>query len=703
MPYRAQGAAPQDSTLSVAFFQALIDSNPDAVAVLDEHNRLLVWNSNYATLWGEHDESLQHMSNEERWVHQRKHLASEDIARNAFPALYTHASQDQREEFQLADGRWFERHVFDHRVGDRKVGLVIHWRDISAIHHARRAAQYERELTQAMMDSIPDQIFFKDTQNRFIRINPALAKRYGLSDPGLAVGKSDYDFYGAEHAAKTARDELQIMETGEPLVGVVDQEIWPDGSTAWNVSTKMPLYDPNGRLIGTYGIAHDITEHKKSEQLIWQQANFDALTNLPNRRLLRDRWAQAVKNQTRSGLGLAFLMLDLDHFKEINDTLGHAMGDMLLIQAAQRITACLRSTDTVARLGGDEFAVIVTELAGSEPAAHLSQKIIHALAQPFQLGSESAYVTASVGITLCPGDGTDIEMLFKHADQAMYLSKSRGRNRFSFFTPELETQSQQRLRLANDLRLAVPSQQLFLVFQPIIELATGHVHKAEALVRWQHPQLGLVSPAEFIPLAESSGLITEIGEWVFKAAAHAVQTWRTCLGFPIQVAINKSPAQFQNQDTSTHNWLSHLHTLGLDGSAMVIEITESLLLENSLQVQRQLSDMRAAGLQVSLDDFGTGYSALSYLQRYDIDFIKIDQSFVRDLTAHSKNMALCKAIIHMAHELGMKVVAEGIETTEQHVLLKAAGCDYGQGYLFARPLSSEALMAFARQANTVGN
>jgi diguanylate cyclase (GGDEF)-like protein len=480
---------------------------------------------------------------------------------------------------------------------------------------------------------------------------------------------------------------------------VVDREVWPDGSMAWNVSTKMPLYDTNGRLIGTYGIAHDITEHKKSEQLIWQQANFDALTNLPNRRLLRDRWTQAIKNQSRSGLGLAFLMLDLDHFKEINDTLGHAMGDQLLIEAAQRITDCLRSTDTVARLGGDEFAVILNELAGSEPAAQLSQKIIHALAQPFQLGTETAYVTASIGITLSPGDGNDIDVLFKHADQAMYLSKSRGRNRFSFFTPELETQSQQRLRLVNDLRQAMPLQQLFLLYQPIVELASGRVHKAEALLRWQHPQWGLVPPAEFIPLAESSGLIVDIGEWVFTEAARAVQHWRTCMHAPTQVCINKSPVQFQHQGAAPHQWLTHLQTLGLDGSAMVIEITESLLLENSAQVQHQLGAMRAAGMQVSLDDFGTGYSALSYLQRYDIDFIKIDQSFVRDLSAHSKNLALCKAIIHMAHELGMKVVAEGIETAEQHALLMDSGCDYGQGYLFARPLTSEALVAFAMQAN----
>jgi diguanylate cyclase (GGDEF)-like protein/PAS domain S-box-containing protein len=689
----------KNSALSVQFFQTLIDSNPDAVAILDEHNRLLVWNQNYAALWGETDAVLGQMSNEERWTLQRRHLANPQVAHGLFPALFTPNYQDQREEFQMVDGRWFERHVFDHRVDGRKIGLVIHWRDITEIQNARKAAQYERELTQAMMDSFPDQIFFKDKQSRFIRINPALAKRYGISDVNEAIGKSDADFYGAEHAAKTARDEQAIMQSGKPLLGVIDHEVFPDGTTAWNVSTKMPLYDSDKRLLGTYGIAHDITEHKKTEQLIWQQANFDTLTNLPNRRLLRDRWTQAIKNQSRNGFGLAFLVLDLDHFKEVNDTLGHAMGDMLLVEAAQRITACLRSTDTVARLGGDEFAVVITEITGSEPAAQLSQRIIQSLAQPFLLGAEIAYVTASVGITLSPEDGSDIDVLFKHADQAMYLSKSRGRNRYSFFTRDLEIQSQHRLRLANDLRQALPLQQLFLLYQPIVELATGRVNKAEALLRWQHPQLGLVSPGEFIPVAESSGLILEIGEWVFKEAARTVLEWRKQTGIAMQVSINKSPAQFQNLEGSPQAWLNHLNTLGLQGDAVVVEITESLLLESSAHVQRQLADMCAMGLQVSLDDFGTGYSALSYLQRYDFDFIKIDQSFVRDLTAGSKNLSLCNAIIHMAHELGMKVIAEGIETSNQFDLLKAAGCDYGQGYLFAKPLPSNALMSFAKQAN----
>jgi diguanylate cyclase (GGDEF)-like protein/PAS domain S-box-containing protein len=701
MPKRVSNAHQgKKQTLSIAFLQGLIDSNPDAIVVLDSQNRVLICNQVYRALWPTPGRAIETLSNQERWDLQLSQLSHPESDVSQFPMLFGKEGEGRRHVFRLKSGHWYERRTYDHLVEGQKIGLVIHWRDITQVHESQRAAEYERELMHAMMDSVPDQIFFKDAQSRFLRINPALATRYGLSDPALAIGKSDLDFYGPDHAAKTSVDELRIMESGEPLVGVIDHEMWPDGSMSWNVSTKMPLYDRNGRLIGTYGIAHDITEHKKNEQLIWHQANFDALTNLPNRRLLRDRWAQALKSRHRSGLDLALLMLDLDHFKEINDTLGHAMGDALLVQAAQRISACLRATDTVARLGGDEFAIILTDLQGSQSAADLSQKIIHALARPFNLGAETAYVTASVGVTLSPEDGEDIDTLFKHADQAMYLSKSRGRNCFNFFTPELQTQSQTRLRLANDLRQALALDQFYLVYQPIVDLATGRVNKAEALLRWQHPQLGLVSPAEFIPLAESSGLIVDIGEWVFREAAHQLLGWRTCIDPQMQVSINKSPVQFQNQEASPQKWLAHLNTLGLEGSAMAVEITESLLLDNSEQVQRQLRDMRTTGIQVSLDDFGTGYSSLSYLQRYDIDFIKIDQSFVRDLAPRSKNMALCKAIIHMAHELGMKVVAEGIETDEQHALLLQANCDFGQGYLFAKPLSGDALVAFAVEANT---
>jgi diguanylate cyclase (GGDEF)-like protein/PAS domain S-box-containing protein len=578
-------------------------------------------------------------------------------------------------------------------VNGEKAGLIVHWRDVTAAHESALAAEHQRELMHAMMDSVPDQIFFKDTQNRFLRINPTLAARYGMSDPAVAVGKSDADFYSPEAAAQFAAVENEIMRTGLPILNVMDHEVWADGHETWNVVSKMPLRDSSGVIIGTYGIAHDITEHKKTEALIWQQANYDALTGLPNRRLLRDRWLQAVKNQQRGGHGLALLMIDLDHFKDVNDSLGHARGDDLLMEAAQRISHCLRASDTVARLGGDEFAVILTDLTLPAHAGDVAQKIVASMCLPFALGTDQIFISASVGVTYSTEDGQAIDELFKQADQAMYVAKAQGRNCFAFFTPELQVQSQTRLQLTSDLHLALAKNQLFLVYQPIVDLTTGEIKKAEALLRWQHPQRGLIPPAEFIPLAESSGLILQIGEWVFHEAAQQVAQWRSSVSPQMQIAVNKSPLQFYNKSATPGHWMEHLRSLGVSGEGIVVEITEGLLLDASVQVQEQLLALRDTGMQVSLDDFGTGYSSLSYLQRYDIDFIKIDQSFVRDLHAGSKNMALCTAIISMAHALGMKVVAEGVETREQSQLLAEAGCDYAQGYYFSRPISANAMQA----------
>jgi EAL domain-containing protein (putative c-di-GMP-specific phosphodiesterase class I) len=312
----------------------------------------------------------------------------------------------------------------------------------------------------------------------------------------------------------------------------------------------------------------------------------------------------------------------------------------------------------------------------------------------FQLGNEQVFVSASIGITLYPTDAQEIDGLFKNADQALYVAKGAGRNRYSFFTPSLQEAAQTRARLAADLRLGLQERQFKLVYQPIVELATGSVHKAEALIRWLHPTRGLVSPAHFIPIAESSGLIADIGEWVFHQAALQVRHWRETLHPDFQISVNKSPAQFHHERDGRKPWSQQLADLGLPGRSIVVEITEGLLLDTSRRVTEHLLELGDAGIEVSLDDFGTGYSSLSYLQKFDIDFIKIDQSFVRHLIPASTDLALCKAIILMAHELGMKVVAEGVETAQQRDLLAAAGCDYAQGYLFSRPVAAADFEAF---------
>jgi len=431
---------------------------------------------------------------------------------------------------------------------------------------------------------------------------------------------------------------------------------------------------------------------KRSKALLWRKANFDALTELPNRELFHDRLEQEIKKSVRSGLPIALLLIDLDQFKEVNDTLGHEMGDLLLQQAANRIVNCVRATDTVARLGGDEFTVVLPQLHDVLIARQLAQKIINKLAEPFYLRDEVIHISASIGITLYPADATEIVNLMRNADQAMYAAKNEGRNRFSYFTRSLQEAAQKRLHLTNDLRGALANHQFRLFFQPIVSLATDRIHKAEALLRWQHPTRGMVSPADFIPLAEETRLIVEIGAFVRKESLAWCKRWNNLNPEGFQISVNKSPAEFtdENDSANVEIFVDKLNKMGLCGENFVFEITEGLLLNADVRIHEKLMELRDAGIQVSIDDFGTGYSSLSYLKKFDIDYLKIDQSFVRNLESDSNDVALCEAIIVMAHKLGLKVIAEGVETEQQRDLLSRAGCDYAQGYLYARPMPPEA-------------
>jgi EAL domain-containing protein (putative c-di-GMP-specific phosphodiesterase class I) len=318
------------------------------------------------------------------------------------------------------------------------------------------------------------------------------------------------------------------------------------------------------------------------------------------------------------------------------------------------------------------------------------------LSSPFRLEGEILYISASIGITFYPDDSTEIEELRKNADQAMYAAKHHGRNRFSYYTPTMRDLAQERMRLSNDLQIALDEKQFRVYYQPIVDLGDGSIRKAEALIRWQHPERGLINPGEFIAIAEETGRIVEIGDWVFHEAALQVKRWRQRYRCDFQISVNKSPIQFQNDESLYMGWIEQLRQLELPGDSVVIEITESLLLDNRQIVNDKLLLFRDVGIQVAIDDFGTGYSSLAYLKMYDIDYLKIEQSFVRNLRPESSDMVVCEAIIAMAHKLGMKVIAEGVETAEQRALLLAAGCDYGQGFLFSKPLAAatfEALLS----------
>lgn len=449
------------------------------------------------------------------------------------------------------------------------------------------------------------------------------------------------------------------------------------------------IRDDNGVATRMVGSLTDITDKKQSQQVIWHQANFDALTQLPNRNMFSDRLNQEIAKCKRNGNRFALLFIDLDHFKEVNDTMGHAAGDLLLVEVAERLRLILRETDTVGRIGGDEFTALITDIKSNQDVEQIAEKLLEAIELPFYVNNESIFVSASIGITLFPEHSDKFDELLKFADQAMYLSKSEGRKQFQHFSKELQEQAEKAHRLTQELRIAVIGQQFEVLYQPIYDIANRRVHKAEALIRWHHPELGLVSPADFIPIAESSGLIADIGNWVFQSAAKQVKEWRDNYCDAFQISVNRSPAQFQS--TLSHYdklWFETMKQLDI-ADGICIEITEGLLLDDDNTTKKTLSQFRDYGIAISLDDFGTGYASLSFLRKFKIDFLKIDRAFVMNIEESPENQALCEAIIVMAHKLGLSVIAEGVETKQQLAVLTAAGCDYAQGYYISRPVAKD--------------
>jgi diguanylate cyclase (GGDEF)-like protein/PAS domain S-box-containing protein len=544
----------------------------------------------------------------------------------------------------------------------------------------RESDTNQRALLEAMVDGV-----FVAQDHHFVFANPILPTMLGyefdefIGLPFDQVVAPDYLTLWNQRFSERIHDAVDLVKNYQIrfLLKGGKESIWLD------LHASPVEFRGKKSLLG---ILRDISKQKEAEEVIWQQANFDMLTGLPNRRMFRDRLEQEIKKSDRTGLTLAVMFLDLDNFKEVNDTLGHDKGDRLLKEVTRRLKDCVRETDTMARLGGDEFVVLLNEMDDLGSLERIAKNILRSTAQPFQLDIEPVYITVSIGITLYPIDAQDFEALLKNADQAMYAAKAEGRNRFSYFTSSMQAAAQSRMRLANDLRHVVSRDELRVVYQPIVEIATGEIHKAEALLRWHHPSLGLVSPLQFIPIAEETGLIHEVGDWVFHQAVKQLVQWREQLDPKFQISVNKSPVQFKHANSI---WLDHLESIGLVGDSIVVEITENLLLDATDSIAEKLLQLRDAGIQVAIDDFGTGYSSLSYLKKYHIDYIKIDQSFVRNISPDSSDFALCEAIIVMAHKLDMQVIAEGVETQSQFDLLKQAGCDYAQGYLFSKPVSAE--------------
>ena len=540
---------------------------------------------------------------------------------------------------------------------------------------------------EAFFDSSIDALVQMDFDGHITGWNQQAAKIFGWTADEILDQRIEDTIIPVRYRAAHRKGMKRFLDTGESTVlnTLIEIHALHRNGHEFPVEMSLSVLDsPDLQEFNAY--IRDISERKHAETVIWNQANFDSLTGLPNRNLFLQKLEHEIRSCDRSNQSLALMYLDLDRFKDVNDSLGHDMGDLLLIEIANRLKKVVREIDTVSRLSGDEFTIILGNIDDQLSVQPICQELLDTLAQPFQLDNEKVFLTASIGVTFYPQDSKDIENLQRNADQAMYAAKAEGSNRFNFFTPELQQRALRKRKMIGDLRKAIDNQQFEIYYQPIVDLSQDKLIKAEALLRWHHPESGMVSPAVFIPIAEETGLISEIGSWVFYNAIEKAGQWRERFNPDFQISINTSSRQWIDEAAAMNQWFAHLDELGLSGQAISVEITEGLLVDARDKITNRLLDFRDAEIQIAIDDFGTGYSSLSYLKQFDIDYLKIDQSFVRNLDHEQNDLALCEAIIVMAKKLGIKVIAEGVETENQDRLLKEFGCDFGQGYLYSRPV-----------------
>ena len=540
-------------------------------------------------------------------------------------------------------------------------------------------------LLETLMDNVPDAIYFKDLESRFTRVNRYAAARFGVASPALAVGRTDFDFFTSEHAQQALSDEQEIIRTGQPLVNVEEKETLANGKIRWVSTTKLPLRDRKGKIVGTFGISRDISDRKKAEEQLQHQAFYDPLTDLPNRALFLDR-LQHLFHRARRSLGspqFAVLYLDLDRFKAINDSLGHQVGDELLIATARRLERCLRPGDTLARLGGDEFTVLLDDVRSEADATGVAERIHQEVAAPLQMRGAEVFTSVSVGIALSSAGYESPEDMLRDADTAMYRAKAGGRARHQVFDGDMHRRAVSSLRLETDLRRALERQEIVPYYQPIVDLDTGTVVGFEALARWRHPTSGMLMPDLFIPVAEETGLVVEIGAWMLAEACRQTREWQRSypLWSTLGISVNVSGRQL-SQGGVAADVERVLGATGLDPACLTLEITESALVHSLSAGAGVVQRLHEMSVGLHLDDFGTGYSSLSYLHSFPVQALKVDRSFVNRMNQASQQSAIVKAIVSLAHDLGMEVIAEGVETRAQLEALRALRCRRGQGFLF---------------------
>lgn len=672
------------------YLRTLLDNFPFMVWLKDVDSKLLAANTAYAKVAGvQSTKELEGKTDFDFFPHDlaQQYVEGDQAAMQSDQPIGTVCAikDAQGESF------WIESYKSPLVINNQVVGTVGYARDVT------KTLQNEREY-RSLIENSPSSIVRFNKDNKRIFLNAKKADFYQVS-PDFLLGKSPSEFPGGQSALEY-----------EALI----QDVFLNGKNRsfdlhWHSDIKhrvfrtllAPEFDINGEIIAVIGMGVEVTESIENESRIHRLAYFDPLTKLPNRTLLTDRLSQAVLKANRNNKPFALIILDLDRFKEINDALGHVVGDTLLAECARKLETCLRRHDTVARLGGDEFAILLSEIKELESVAVILRKIMHAFSEPFLISSKELFVTLSIGVAIFPVDSDKVDELFKYADSALYYAKAQGRNNVQFYSKELTTRATERMSLEASLRKAISKDEFELHYQPQVNLLTQEIIGVEALLRWNFNHTTLVPPDRFIGIAEDSGLIIDIGEWVIQNACIAAVKWNANRTIPFPVAINLSSRQFIRNDL-IQSIKRILKATGCQPTWIKLEITESLLLENRKDIRKILNDLHQMGFAISIDDFGTGYSALGYLIHFPVSQIKIDRSFIQDITTNPDRGLLVKAIVSMSDSLRMNIIAEGVETVEQAEYLKTIGCQYAQGYLFGKPVPYKAL-SYLEQLKSIYN
>jgi len=683
---------------SLSLLRATLESTADGIMMVNGQGAVVDWNQKFVEMWRIPSYMLESGKESISFEYILEQLVDPQSLISDVQYLYQNPEwQGELPELNFRDGRIYERFTQPQRVGAQIVGRVYSFRDVTQ----KRIAQDELRIRERAIEASSHGVVIidiTDHQNKVIYVNKAFERTTRYTE-STSIGKNLTTLLGAgTQEVSNKRIELAIRELREETVE--SESFKRNGESFWCEISLAPVRDSFGHVKQYVCIINDITQRREMESQLVMQATYDSLTNLPNRVLLMDRVEQTILQARKNKKILGFLFLDLDRFKMTNDTLGHNMGDKLLQVIANRLLIATDDFDTVARLGGDEFVILLSGIENMQQAEKIAQELLGQIEKPIQIEHHSLKITGSLGISFYPRDGEDYESLMKSADLSMYHAKDNGRNNFRVYEPEMNRRVLNHVQLDTALRDALKNNELYLVYQPLIDLEHLKVTGFEALMRWHSKTLGQVGPVDFIPMAEENGMILDMGEWALREACLQMKKWEKKGLNNLYVAVNNSGRQFR-QNSLPDVVSQILKDTGLDAKYLELELTESLLIEDLEHVVDMMYALKDMGVKLAIDDFGTGYSSLSYLKQFPVDKLKIDRSFISELASSKNDAAIAKAIINLGHSLNMEVLAEGVENEYQKDFIVTHGCDSAQGYLFKAPDTAEKIYDFVKSFHRV--